>query len=107
MGPVEQADLVDLVVELRSELRSLRGEMARLSTRVEQVQENLGRLSSSMLSDPAQRVAIETKRDSYRTSLYALTRKEFLVRPEELVPSPAQAPSLEQLITELEREPGQ
>jgi hypothetical protein len=79
--------------------------MGRLGTRVQQVQETLTLLSADLLSDPAQRVAIEAERDAYRASLYALTRKDLSVRPEELVPGAADAPSLAELITELEREP--
>jgi hypothetical protein len=107
MAPRESAEQVNGVAELRSELRSLRGEIDRLNTRLQQVQETLTQLAVGLLRDPSQRVAIEAERDAYRTSLYALTRKDSSIRPEECVPGPAGAPSLEQFITELEQEAGQ
>jgi hypothetical protein len=81
--------------------------MVGLSTRVQQVQETLLRLSCGLLSTSTHQAAIEAERDAYRTSLYALTRKDVPVRPEEFVPGPAEAPSLAQFILDLEREPSQ
>jgi hypothetical protein len=107
MAPLESADQVNGVAELRSELRSLRGEIDRLNTRLQQVQDTLTKLAVGLLRDPSQRVDIDAERDAYRASLFALTRKDTSIRPEECVSGPAAAPSLEQFITELEQEAGQ
>src|SRR4051812_48608330 len=110
-------DLRELLValgELRAEVHSLRDEVQALREKVgvlakqsQRGQEALTRLSAGLLSDPATGVATAAERDAYRTSLYALTRKEVPVRAEDLVPSQGDGPTLEQFIRELEREPGQ